>query len=335
MSNRFLWFLLLIWVPLFFFMMYLIFFVSYTWIIIIDSNVTNYEVSLFAKNYAKEFSYKCEVKKCTLTNISPLDYNITIKSSTYKDYIWEIKVSARKILPLKVLLIKDTKLNEITQPKISPSTKAKIDEIKLKKQNFWFDSIPWFGYFYFREKWNKLELFRNVDSKETKLWDFPRVPVNNIWIGEVYWENQSIFISLADDRYIYNLSNNDLLNFKLVPKINYIKLWDNYISYLINTDKWMYIYDKSQKSLEYFYMFRDFVYYIDSYIWIIYKDENSKFNNFWIESKWKNIILKYNPSTLKREVLLETDIQVTKILLDWNNIFFYDKDDKKYKLDNI
>lgn len=339
MSNRILWFLVIVWVTGFGYLAYLIFFVSYTWTLEINSNVDNYKVKMYAKKIAKTFDYECIEKKCSLTDISPFDYNITISSPTYKDYVSELVIEPKKVNTININLIKDTKLefikDEIIETKNSPEVNSKIEEIKVKKQSFFNTYIDWIGYLYFKENWSNLDFYKSFSWTEDKLARFPKIEKDKIAIFQTYWADNILLINLWEDKYIYNLLTKNVRDFKLVPSVKYIKVWEKPNEYQIVTEVWTFTYSYDLWVPKYFYLFKDFVYFEDSYIWIIFKDEVEKFNNFSLKNNNKNVIIKYNSNDLQRKVILETDLDVEKIVYEWTEISFYDKFGKKYKLENF
>ncbi len=344
MSNRILWFLILTVIFGLWYGFYLVYFVKYTWTLEITSNINNYNVSLNAKKVYNTTDYDCKTKICTLKDISPFNYTVTITSPTYKEIVQEISLKWKKINKIKVTFLKDTKLTPIKEKKDitewTLSTKQlaekKIEEIKLKKESNYIKNLWKLWFFYFRNNWKNLDLFRSFEWKETKLWSFPKVNYDQIEIYLIEDKTDKIFFSLSDRKYIYNLDIKKIDELKLVPKVKYIKQGDFLTNYLIITDVWTYTYDELSKELKYFYLFKDFVYSKDSYIWVIYKDETNKFKNFSIENNKKNLVISYNPSTLERNVLLETEIDIEKIIIDkTNKIYFYDKSWSKYELENF
>lgn len=342
MSNRILWFLLLLWVLGFGYLFYLIFFVSYTWTFEITSNVDNYSVKMYAKKIAQTYNYECKMNPCKLDNISPFDYNVTISSPTYKDYVSEIVIKGKTINTLKADLVKDTKLSYIESNNENTSTweimkdqiDAKVDDLKLKKWTNYFINLVKLGYFYIKTNWNSLDVYRNINWKENKLGNFPKVWDNDMQILPIYGNTSNILISLWIDKYIYNLDTSKIINFKLSPKLNYIKIWSSFDNYLLVTDLWTFTYNYGDTIPKFFYLFKDFVYSSWSYIWVIYKDEKDKFSNFSLKNNNKNVIIKYNSIDLQRKIILETDLNVAKIVYEWEEIYFYDSEGKRYKLEN-
>ncbi len=325
------------------YLFYFIFFVQYTWTLEITSNIDNYSVELYAKKVYKTFNYDCKEKKCIIKDISPFNYDITLTSPSYKEIKQELSLKWKNTNYIKADFVKDTKLTELNEVKetnkdieiTKDKAKEKIAYIKFKKETDYIIDLWSLWFFYFKTSWNNLELFKKWESKDTKLGTFPKTDKKDIQIYKIYGDSNKILISLKGRKYIYNLNLQKIDEFKLVPKIKYVKIGNLKTNYLIVTDMGTYTYDELSKELQYFYLFKDFVYLKDAYIWIIYKDEKSKFTNFWLKDNNKNLVIKYNPWVKNREIILETDMEITQIIQEWENkIYFYDNLWKKYELEN-
>jgi len=322
---------------------YLVFFVQYIWTLEITSNIDNYSVELYAKKVYQTFNYECKKKKCVIQDISPFNYDITLTSPSYKEIKQELSLKWKTTNYINANFEKDTKLTKISEVKetnkdteiTKKTTEEKIANIKLKKETYYTVDLWNLWFFYFKTSWNNLELFKKWESKDAKLWTFPKTDKKDIQIFEINGNTDKILINLKDKKYIYNLKLLKIDEFKLVPKIKYIKVGNLETNYLIVTDVWTYTYNELSKELIYFYLFRDFVYLKDAYIWVIYKDEKNKFANFSLKNNNKNLIIKYKHSTKNREIILENDMEITKITKEQTGkIYFYDNAWKKYELEN-
>ncbi len=342
MSNRILWLFILTVMFGLWYWFYLIFFVKYTWILEITSNIDNYSVELYAKKVYQTFNFECKEKVCTIPDLSPFDYEITVTSPSYKNINHELSLKWKKTNHLNAVFEKDTKLTEIEIKKIVSDIKTtkdlaqeKIELIKLKREADYTINLWNLWFFYFKTNWNNLELYKKWEKKDTKLWTFQKVDKKDIQILKIDGDINKILISLKNRSYIYNLKLQKISEFKFVPKIKYIKINISKSDYIIITNIWAYTYNELSKELQYFYLFKDFVYFKDFYIWVIYKDEKNKFTNFSLKDNNKNLIIKYTPSTKNREIILESDMEITKIIHEWENkIYFYDNAWKKYELEN-
>ena len=338
MSNRVLWVLLLVWIILFLVWLYFVFFVEFTWTLQITSNIESYHVNLFSKKLFKNFEYECDKKVCTIENLSPFDYTITLSAPTYKDIVNDLKIYWKQVNKMNLDFQKDTKLVEMNSIENTSTNSWVIDttlENDLKDNSYYYKKLDWVWYFYFKENNSNIVLYSNINSKEKALGTFKKVNKEEINIFFVDSSKNKILISLSENKFIYNLDLSSTVEFILKPQINYVKMWDNLASYLVVTNLWTYIYDEVSNTITYFYLFKDFVYLDDNYIGVIYKEERDKMKNFSIPDSWKNVIINYNPHSLDRKVILETDLIVKKIVIEnKNKVFFYDDSWKKYELEN-
>ncbi len=152
-------------------------------------------------------------------------------------------------------------------------------------------------------------------------------------IQNIYSSNDDFYFVIWNKKYIYNQNTDLLLELDLAVNINYIKRSEDL--YIIVTEKWSYVFDKTDKSLEYFTFFEDFVYYNNSYVWIIRQDDERRIKNLWLNSLDDNSIYFYNPKTKEKKSLYETSLDLEKIYIEDNFIFFIDSNDKSYKLENL
>jgi hypothetical protein len=185
--------------------------------------------------------------------------------------------------------------------------------------------------FVFRKLDNNLGLYLNNRLVST----FDLVPENLLSIQKIYSSNNEYFISIWERKYIYNENSDTLTNFELNIPINYIKrAW---IDYLINTQKWTFLYRKSTQEFEYIDIFEDFIYYKDWYVGILRNTNTRRLNNLWFTLSKNNAIVYYNPSSVSKEkkILYETNLNLTKIYLKGNEIYFEESGDGVYKLDNF
>jgi len=333
MSNRVLWVLVLIWVFAFWYLLYIYFFVSYTWVLKINSNTHNFHVKLFAVKLWKSFNYECKTNPCILEKISPLEYNYTISKTNYKTISWKIIINSKKENILSINQELDTNLIKVEDKAEKVSNSDVIKELRLQKDTIWFTKIEKLWYFYFKTDNWKLVLFSFNNETEKKLWEFNFVDSSLVKINQIYWKNDVIFIELWDDKFLYYLNSYESKKVDLRIPINYIKVWKSKNEYIISTQKWLFLYNEQKDFLEYFYLFKDFVFKDDHYIWVIWKEEKQKFINFNLKDNWKNLIIIYSTKDLDRKIILETDLQIDKIILENNKIYFFNNNDK-YELMN-
>lgn len=232
----------------------------------------------------------------------------------------ELEQSKKEITLVEV----ETKKQEITE--LTPE--QKIEEIKVNNSFYKIIELS-NSKFYFSKKDNLLELKKD----EKILWNFDLVPEDKLDIQNIYSSNDDFYFVIWNKKYIYNQNTDLLLELDLAVNINYIKRSEDL--YIIVTEKWSYVFDKTDKSLEYFTFFDDFVYYKDFYIWIIKKDDERRLKNLSISSINGNSIFKYNPKTKEKKSLYETSLDLEKIYFEGDFIYFVDSNDEVYKLENL
>lgn len=331
-SNRVLAFIILfliIWIS---YWIYVIFFVEYIWELEINSNLKDYKVTLYAKNIFTKYNYDCEDKICIINKLSPFDYEATFSKENYKTITENIKIVWKKKNKISINFIKDTNIIQTQDATNLTNNENSIEN--YKKWYLYFKKLVWLWDFYFKENWANLDFYRNNNEIEEKLFSFAKNENNNINILQIYWSDSKIFLSYWDKKFIYSLDSWSIIDFKLAPNVNYVKLWDQSHIYQIITDLWTYIFDENLKETSYFYLFKDYISLENNILWLIFKDEKNKFDNFWIKYNNKNIIINYNLSSLDRSVIFETDLNIDKFLKENDKIYIYDTNWKKYELKN-
>ena len=225
---------------------------------------------------------------------------------------------------------KEIKFSEVKQTDNSDNWSNIESKISKLKENLEYYKVIelWNDVFYFKKNNDKLDLFKD-DILVSK---FDIYSKNNLDISSIY-SSDNFLLKIWNNYYIYDLSKNNTLKLELFVDIEYVKQYKD--KYIINTNKWSYVYDSKTKSLEYFTFFEDFVYYKNSYIWIVSKNDNIRKNNLWLEWLSNNSIYLYNPRTKEKNNLYQTSIILDKIYYSWSDIFFEDKNNKVYKLENL
>jgi capsular polysaccharide biosynthesis protein len=89
----------------------------------------------------------------------------------------------------------------------------------------------------------------------------------------------------------------------------------------------------SNKKMEYFSMFSDFIINNWSYIWIIKNSHISKKTNFNFEEFQWDLIVLYNSKKAIKKVLYKPNFEIKKILLENNNIVIESESGEKYLLE--
>ncbi len=340
MSNRLLWVLILIWVIGLAILAHLYFFVYYTSTLVIKSNVKDYKIVL--EKTAKDFyNYECKQENCEIKDIAPLEYRLTISKEEYKTIVKNIKIPARNKLELEVILEKDTLLKKVEkeenkeeEEKHEETKEEKIERIKNSQKSYFFYKLDNnLGFSFILNSW-MLDLNINKNGVIYDIWQFKKVDKEDISIEKIYGNKKYIFLSIWEEKYLINIENYKKTKLQITPKIKYIKSWKDEKSFILETDKWAFIYNYTKDSMEYFYLFKDFVYLDEWYIWVVYKNETEKLKNFWWEEKRNNLVIKYNPRTKDRSIVYETDLDIDMLIKNDNDEVSVFVGEDEYKLEN-
>lgn len=318
---------------------YYYFFVINKWELTLISNVENYKVVLYNKNLMVPFSTECESKKCELIDIAPFEYEMTITKEGYKDIQKNIRVLARQKSEEAFILQKQLYVEPVIQKEEkqweSETQIQHIREIAELQKTYKFFQIPNLWYFYFQQNDDKtLTLFHKNGEEIKKLYSFSQIERAKINITQIFQTSNMISIQYADDVYLYNLSKNTIEKVYFPQGIDYIKKSKN--EYHFVNQKWTFLYDSNTKKIEYFYIFKDFIYYDNEhYLWVIFSSETEKKRNYNLSLLEGNLIVKYNFKTKNIKVLETTPIAVSQIILEKQKVYFYDAEGNKYAVSNI
>lgn len=217
--------------------------------------------------------------------------------------------------------------NEI-QNNNNTSVEDRIESLRDNLSSYKIINI-WGDLFKFIEENNNLNLFHNNKI----IWNFNLVSENLLDIKKVYSKNWDFFIIIWNQKYLYNSSSNLIKSINLNITIDYIKTSWKY--YLIKTDKWIFQYDNREDSIEYIDLLEDFIYYKEWYVWILKNTDSRRIKNFWIEQERQNIIFYYNPITKEKNIIYKTSLNLTKIYLEEEVIYFEENWTNTYKLANF
>ena len=182
---------------------------------------------------------------------------------------------------------------------------------------------------HFIENNSKLDLYLNSN----KIWSFTLVYSQYLRVDLISWSNLDLFIEVWADKYFYNNKAKTITQIDLNIHTQYVKTWsENNLIFV--TDKWSFIYSIYDKSFEYFSYFSDFVYYNNWYIWLVRESDKRILSNLWFKTK-NNLIVYYNPNTKEKKIIYETDLNITKIYVQNNKLFFINDAWEMYELENI
>ena len=205
LSNRTLWVLILTWFILSSFWFYKYFFDLKLTTFNIISNVSNFSWSLSNSKFQKDFF--CKNAKCSITEIPPFDYKLTISKNNYIDYksnidLWE-KVNLEVYLKKSILLEKTNRLTD------NSSSDYISNEILLSK--IYSDDK-----FYFHQSKEKLYLSNKFNSNIIEINFTPRISyIKNIWFKNLV---------IVTEVWSYNFDLNTM-------KIEYFSLFSDYLKY--------------------------------------------------------------------------------------------------------
>jgi len=339
MWNKLISILILIFTIVWIYWLYYYYFVLNKWGITLNLNIWNYQVSLYNDKLKTNFSTNCINKKCDLIDLAPFDYELTISKEWYKNFKQNITVFKKNNILLDIILEKQLYIkkvennwnNDLTWKDIT-----KFRELAFLNKSYKYFNLSNLGYFYFIDNNDDtLSLFRkNIHWEDTNLYNFKKIDKNLIDLQNLYNTENFIFISMWDYKYIYDIKSWKVENIFFPQKVNYAKKDLGIVSFI--NEKWTFIYDIKSKNLEYFYLFKDFVYFDDKYyLGIIFNNEKDKKKNYNLESYEWNLIIRYNFLTKEIKILEKLDTPINKIIKQQNKVYFYETNWTKYQVNNI
>ena len=208
------------------------------------------------------------------------------------------------------------------------SSQDRINNIKTDLKSYKVIEL-WNNKFNFNNNENSLDLYLNSKF----VFNFPIVSKESIDIKKIYSSDNEFFINIDWKYYIYSFTIDKIIPLDINLWINYIKKDDNL--YLLNTEKWIFVFNQVKNTIEYNDTFADFVYYKDWYVWIINSGDDRRQKNLWIYPQRQNSIFFYNPSNKQKKILYSTNLNLTKIYNNLSEIYFEEDDENLYKLENF
>lgn len=339
MSNRLVSLLILIVTFWSIYGLYYYFFVLNKGELTLTTNIDTYKVTLYNSKLKTSFATDCLQSVCELIDLAPFQYEMTLSREWYKDVNQTITIVSWEKLQIQATFEKQLIMEQIETPVSETlNTETQIEQVRelsFLQKTYKYFQLPNLGYFYFHENDdNSLSLLHNNGIEIQNLYSFAKIERKLLDIIEIDQTNNSLLITHGDDKYIYDLWNNSIEKIYFPQKVNFIKKWKN--SYHFVNDKGTFLYDNTTKKIEYFYLFKDFIYYDDeNYLWVISSSEIEKKKNYNLENTSWNLIVKYNFKTRAIKVLETTNINISKITLENKNVYFYDAGGNKYEVKNI
>lgn len=340
MSNRLISLIALIIIFGWMYGAYYYFFILNKWNMTITTNIDNYTVQLYNSKLKTTFSTKCLEPVCELIDLAPFQYEMTLSKEGYKDYVKKIAIISWEKIEVKAVLEKQLFMEKVetSQTQDDSDTQKQIEkvrELSFLQKTYKYVLLPEFGYFYFQDNQDgSLSLFWKNGTQSLNLYSFSKIKPVDLDVKLVAQTDNMILILHGEESYIYDLWNNTVEKIFFPQKLDYVKKsWNIY--HFVN-EKGTFLYDTLSKKMEYFYLFKDFVYYDDEYyLWIISALETQKKKNYNLEAVSGNLIIKYNFKTKTIKVLETTDTTISKMVMENKRLYFYDSSNNKYQVKNI
>lgn len=324
---------ILIWAFWALLLVYLYFFVYYTAVLEIETNVTWYEVELFSQSTALKSTHNCPENICIITDVSPLEYTMTLTKEWYQDVFKNIKVIPRKIQKFELILEKQAKLTQFIVNSAVELTPSQIIQAKRDESRFYvyFDIGPT-EQITFTEVDQRLTINYSSEEEIFELIEIDVIPQDVIY-AEKIGASDDIFIKLGSQSYIFSQKLRKLIKLPFEIEIMYIKPGNSKWEYFVVTDSWTFTYDISDNSSEYQYLFKDFVNSGESVIGIVFQDEEQKKQNFDLDQAG-NLIIQYSQDNKERKILYGTTDNIDRIEKFWEKIIIT-SGNSQFELENF
>ncbi len=326
LSNRTLAVLVLVWVLGFFYLIFLYFFVYYTSILNIESNVWNFKVELYAKSIAQKFERTCVTQTCSLNNISPFDYTMTITKDGYEVYSDGVDLKWATVVNKSIELKKIISLQNIEKKEVTRENK--IELLKLKSKSYKSIYLEWLWILYF-DQTTGLDAYFSTGGIDTKIGNFNLHPAEEIQASQIYVSSGDIILSLGNENFVYNSTQNKLQQIDLhIPVLYAKKDWENNSMLDLVTSKGTFVFDEVSGEVTYFTLFSDFVALgKGKYIGYISWKDDARRKNFWFspdEVGTSPLIIQFDQHTLEKKVLYKLQSEIKKIYAEKEKVFVED-----------
>jgi len=290
----------------------------------------------------KKYKQTCSETICMIENISPFEYNITVKKDGYKTLKYKFKPSNNTTIQ-NISLEKDYKLQPvelfsqkeaiiILEDQEKELTPLEIIEIIKAKKTIFYTVKTEENTYIFKKNVNWLELFQN----DKFLWNFNDSTKSEIKLIEVFWNKNYLFLELWKNKYLFQIQSWENKKIIFEIPIQYIKAGNWNGEFIFVTNKGSFLYNSHKNTFLYNAFFSDYIIFQkNTYVWIIYSNETKKKEKFNLGDKKENTILQYNPETKKQTILLETSKNITKIFKKNWEIYFQDNDNNHFSLTHL
>lgn len=301
--------ILIVWILVFFFT-FLYVFVGKTWKIVVVWWENDYKITLKNKKNNESKTYSC-TKQCVIEDLPRVSYNLKATSKWFNDYETVINLD-KEVLKLDLTLEKKYHLADVTAENSNIKKITRIKNRKLISENIAkienADSI-----YVANLKWDIINISGISNSAVKDIYSVKKTGEKSYF--KTIYSTKWVLFSNWSTKIIIDWT--EVYDFKLASSVTFVKEISNK-KYLLHTDDWVFIFDKSAKSLEYFSLFDDFFYNKKwDYAVLVRKTNKSvkdRFNIAW----FRNTIGEYNPKTKEFKVIYETDYDI-KNIFSWDD----------------
>ena len=321
MSNRILWILILLWFIFAWIWLYMYAFVYYNGNLTLQSNISDYSVTLESQNWVVDIKKECEDIFCIFPDLSPFSYSLIVEKSGYKTIRESLNIDRNESTIIEIVLEKEITLesvsllnsddanvnlestdlwddsdSQLTQQELALLREEKIEALKNQRQSYAYFTIPQFWEVFFKAAWTWLNLSITDQLGNNKvIQSFSTRPEKNtISVQAIEWDEETIFITYGEKKYLYHILTSTFQELDLEIDVKYVKVLTGK-TYWFVTEKWVFMYELFwKKTFEYFTMFSDYIFIKGWYIWLIHSGDTSKKKLLGLDSANGNIIVFHN-----------------------------------------
>jgi hypothetical protein len=197
--------------------------------------------------------------ECLIPDVSPFDYNISISKTHYETKVISAKIGARRSESIVIQLEKQVSLSPIQAEVLAETNKQKI--LRLREEKLYYASFQLSDevFLSFRQDDDEMSLQYRTTQATREIESFALIEKTQISVDGIP-ETGNVLLSLGEEYYIFDTKKLSIIRLPFELKIHYIKPGASSGKYLIVTEKGTFLYDISDNSSEFQYLFRDFLY---------------------------------------------------------------------------